>query len=193
MLQEITLSAQRTRLEPLRSEHAPALFKAEKHPEIFAFYPRPMATLGDIHNFIAETLDAQKLGVQLPFAIRDSETGDLVGSTRFMDYSALNRSAEIGATWLSSAVWRTRINTECKYLFLKHGFETLDLVRIAFKTDARNMRSQRAIERLGAQKQGVLRSQMILSDGFRRDSVFYSILDHEWLEIKARLEGFLSN
>ncbi len=152
-----------------------------------------MTSLDGVEAFIAEALEGQNRGAQLPFAIRDLELGSLVGSTRFMDYSAPNRAVEIGGTWLSSAVWRTRINTECKFLLLKHGFESLDLVRIFFKTDARNARSQRAIERLGAQKEGVLRSHMILPDGFRRDSVFYSILQSEWPTVKARLEGFLSN
>lgn len=193
MLQETTLSGKRARLEPLRIEHAPALWEAARAPEIWSFFPRRMTSLGDTEDFIAETLGFQELGLQLPFAIRDLASGDLVGSTRLMDFSAVNRSTEIGGTWLSSAVWRTRINTECKFLLLHHAFESLNLLRVYFKTDARNGRSQRAIERIGAQKEGVLRAHMILPDGFVRDSVFYSILDREWPGVQTRLEEFLSD
>lgn len=191
MLEEITLSGQRAQLEPLRIEHAPALWEAGQNPGNFEFFFRRIASLADIEAFIEQGLELQNRGVALPFAIRDLESGQLVGSTRFHDFSAPDRAVEIGATWLSSVVWRTRINTECKFLLLQHGFESLDLIRICFKTDARNFRSQRAIERLGAQKEGVLRHHMILPDGFRRDSVFYSILGGEWPDVKARLEGFL--
>ncbi|MBW3635635.1 MAG: GNAT family N-acetyltransferase [Armatimonadetes bacterium] len=193
MMQEIVLSGGRARLEPLRMAHAEALWQAAQAPEIWPFFFRPMASLEDIEAFIAEALEKQSRGEQLPFAVRDGESGKLVGSTRFMDFSATNRSAEIGATWLSPMVWRTRVNTECKFLLLRHGFEALGLVRIFFKADARNERSQRALERIGAQKEGVLRQHMILPDGFVRDSVYYSILDREWPDVRARLEGFLAN
>ncbi len=193
MLEEITLRGARVRLEPLRIEHATALWDAAQAPEIWSFFPRRMTSLSDAEDFISETLGFQKLGLQLPFAIRDLESGDLVGSTRLMDFNAANRATEIGGTWLSSAVWRTRINTECKFLLLRHAFESLNLLRVTFKIDARNERSQRAIERIGAQKEGILRAHMILPDGFVRDSVYYSILDREWLNVKTHLEGFLSS
>ncbi len=192
-MQEIVLSGQRARLEPLRMAHTEALWQVAQAPEIWPFFFRRMASLKDVEAFIAEALEKQSRGEQLPFAIRDGESGRLVGSTRFLDFSATNRSVEIGATWLSPMVWRTRINTECKFLLLRHGFETLGLVRVFFKTDARNERSQRALERIGAQKEGVLRQHMILPDGFVRDSVYYSILDREWPDVKARLERFLAN
>lgn len=193
MLQELTLRGQRAQLEPLRPEHAPQLWQAAQDPAIWPYFFRRMASLSDVEAFIAETLELQKRGTQLPFAIRDLESNRLVGSTRLMDFSAPNRSLEIGGTWLASAVWRTRINTECKFLLLRHGFESLALIRVFFKTDARNARSQRAIERLGASREGVLRHHMIMPDGFRRDSVYYSILESEWPDVKARLEGFLGS
>ncbi|PQV63480.1 Protein N-acetyltransferase, RimJ/RimL family [Abditibacterium utsteinense] len=193
MLQETTLSGERVQLEPLRLQHAPALWEAAQTPENFEFFFRRMASLVDIEAFIEQGLELQDRGVALPFAIHDLESGQLVGSTRFHDFSGPDRAVEIGATWLSSAVWRTRINTECKFLLLRHAFETLDLVRVCLKTDARNQRSQRAIERIGAQKEGVLRQHMILPDGFVRDSVYYSILDSEWPDVKSRLEGFLAS
>lgn len=191
MLSQIELAGVRAKLEPLTLEHAPALWDVARAPEIWSFFPRPLQSLRDVEAFIGEALDGQHQGVQLPFAIRDLELGRLVGSTRFADYSAPHRSAEIGWTWLSPAVWRTRINTECKFLLLKHGFEVLNLQRIFFKTDARNGRSQRAIERIGAQKEGTFRKHRICADGFVRDSIYYSIIDDEWPDIKAKLQKFL--
>lgn len=193
MLQEITLTGQRARLEPLRLEYAPELWQAAQGTGIFTYFFQRMESFGDIENFIEKALEGQNCGVALPFVIRDLESGKLVGSTRFHDFKAPDRAVEIGATWLSPAFWRTRLNTECKYLLLRHGFEDLGLIRICFKTDARNTRSQHAIERLGAQREGILRSHMIMPDGYRRDSVYYSILEAEWPGVKARLEGFLSN
>ena len=102
-----------------------------------------------------------------------------------------DRGLEIGSTWLAPEFRRTRINTECKYLLLRHAFETLGAIRVQFKTDSRNETSQRAIERLGAQKEGVLRNHMIMSDGYYRHSVYYSIIDSEWPTIKTRLEAFI--
>ena len=192
MLEPLTLSGTRASLEPLQMSHAPDLWRAAQDRQIWTYYPRRVESLDDMESFIAETLDAQKLGVQLPFAIRDLELNQWVGSTRLMDFSAENRGVEIGGAWLSSAVWRTRINTECKFLLLRHGFETLDLLRVFLKTDARNERSQRAIERLGAKREGTLRSHMILPDGFVRDSVYYSVLRAEWPSVKARMAGFLA-
>lgn len=103
----------------------------------------------------------------------------------------MNRHVEIGWTWLARACWRTPLNTECKYLLLKHAFEDWQCIRVQLKTDLRNERSQRAIERLGAVREGVLRKAVIVKDGYQRTSVYYSILDDEWAEVKARLEGFL--
>ncbi len=192
MLQEITLSGQRARLEPLRMIHATPLWHAAQAPEIWEFSQDPIHSLTDAEVFIESALKSERSGDQLPFAIRDLNSGHVVGTTRLADYSAFHRGAEIGWTWLSPDVWKTRINTECKFLLLQHGFETLNLLRICLKTDARNQRSQRAIERLGAQQEGVLRSHRVCPDGFVRDSVFYSILDREWPSVKRRLEGFLS-
>jgi RimJ/RimL family protein N-acetyltransferase len=193
MLQEKELVGERVRLLPLRSEHAGSLWEAAQSPEIWSYFPFIIGSLDEMKRFISVASEAHSRGVELPFAVVDQISGRLVGSTRFMDFNSVNRSAEIGATWLCPDAWRTRINTECKFLLLQHGFETLGLVRIFFKTDARNERSQRAIERLGAQREGRLRKHMILAGGFVRDSVYYSILDDEWPDVKARLQGFLSN
>ena len=111
-----------------------------------------------------------------------------IGMTAYLDIQPRNRGLEIGGTWLTPDVWRTAINTECKYLLLRHAFETLGCIRVQLKTDARNIRSQRAIERLGAVKEGVLRKHMIVKNGYERDTVMYSITDTEWPSVKANLE-----
>lgn len=144
-----------------------------------------------MQTWIEQALALQTRGEELPFAIINQNDGRTVGSTRLCDYQATHRNVEIGWTWLQPSVWRTSLNTECKYLLLRHCFETLNLVRVTFKTDARNERSQRAIERIGGVREGVLRRHRILPDGFIRDSVYFSILDCEWPGAKARLEEML--
>src|SRR5204863_8600494 len=119
------------------------------------------------------------------------ETGRAIGSTRLLDVRPADRQVEIGATFLARAYWRTSANTESKYLFLKHCFETLGCIRVALKTDGRNARSQEAIARLGAVREGVLRRHMRVK-GHQRDTVYFSILDDEWPAVKARLDARLS-
>lgn len=117
----------------------------------------------------------------------------IVGSTSYLNISLQNRSLEIGGTWLDPKVWRSSVNTECKYLLLKYGFEELNLIRVQFRTDTRNERSNRAIRRIGAQFEGTLRQEMIMHDGYIRDTHVYSILDKEWESVKARMLGNLRN
>ena len=187
----VALSGRRASLLPMTLPHVPALFAAGQDDQIWRYLPEHPRTLSDFHDWVQEALAAQEHGNELPFVIIDRETDQIVGSTRLLDMSVRHRQAEIGWTWHAPAVWRTRINTECKYLLLRHAFETLGLIRVCLKTDARNVRSQTAIERLGAVKEGVLRRHRILPDGFVRDSVYYSILADEWPAVKTRLEGFL--
>jgi len=130
-------------------------------------------------------------GTSVWFAVIDTATGQAVGVTSLMDIRRGDRGLEIGGTWLTPRVWRSAVNSECKYLLLRHAFEVLGCIRVQLKTDSRNTRSQRAIERLGAVKEGVLRKHMILHDGYTRDTVMYSIVDDEWPVVKARLEATL--
>jgi RimJ/RimL family protein N-acetyltransferase len=127
----------------------------------------------------------------LPFAIIERASGRAVGSTRFLDISEQHRHIEIGWTWLGRAYWRTALNTECKYLLMKYAFEELKCIRVQLKTDLRNVRSQRAIERIGGVREGVLRKAVIIKDDYQRWSVYYSILDDEWSGVKAMLEARL--
>jgi RimJ/RimL family protein N-acetyltransferase len=186
------LAGKRAKLLPMEREHAQALYEAGQHPEIWAYMPIRITTPEEMERFVEQALKAKAEGTEFPFVIVDQETGRIVGSTRFLDISLPNRHLEIGWTWHSPDVWRTRINTECKYLLLRHCFETLDLLRVQLKTDGRNLRSQRAIERIGGIKEGVLRRQRILHDGYVRDTVYYSILAEEWPDVKTRLEVFLT-
>ena len=141
--------------------------------------------------WIGDMLARQARGTDLPFAVVHLESGRAIGATRYMDIQPANRGLEIGGTWYGRAFQRTAVNTEAKYLLLGHAFEHLGCIRVQLKTDRRNERSQRAIERIGAVREGVLRHNLIMPDGYRRDSVYFSILAEEWPGVKARLEEML--
>jgi RimJ/RimL family protein N-acetyltransferase len=190
----VRLTGERVELVPLETAHVAALFEAGRSPEIWEYMPMRVATGDDMARLVREALEAQAQGRELPFVVRDrAAAGRVVGSTRFLEITPAHRGIEIGWTWLSPDVWKTPINTECKYLLLGHCFETLAMIRVQLKTDLRNVRSQRAIERLGALREGVLRHHRIMPDGYLRDSVYYSILAGEWPQVKAKLEGLLQN
>jgi RimJ/RimL family protein N-acetyltransferase len=192
-VEPIMLTGNVVRLEPLAAEHAAGLYEAGRDPSIWRYMPAdPSASVASMTAWIEDALRAREAGTQLPFAIFELASGALVGSTRYLNISPPDRGLEIGWTWLTPHVQRTVVNTECKYLLLRHAFEVLNAIRVQFKTDGRNIVSQRAIERLGAVREGVLRKQMILPDGYQRDAVLYSIIDTEWPAVKARLEAFLT-
>ncbi len=185
----VTLQGRWARLEPLALAHAAELFEVAQEPEIWAYMPVPTPRrVDDVRAWIQDALAMQARGSVLPFAITDHATNQAIGSTRYLDISEHDRHVEIGWTWLGKNFWRTPINTECKYLLLQYAFETLGCIRVSLKTDLRNERSQRAIERIGAQREGVWRRVVIMHDGYQRSSVFYSILDNEWTSVKARLQ-----
>ncbi len=189
----VTLEGEAVRLEPLDSRHAADLFAAGRDEEIWRYMPRPaFCDAADVASWIAETLQAAANGSEIPFAIVDRASGRAAGSTRFLDIQRAHSSLEIGWTWLAKAHQRTRMNTECKYLLLRHAFEDLGAIRVQLKTDGRNLQSQRAIERLGAVREGTLRKQRRLWDGYVRDTVYFSVLDDEWPLVKQRLEEFLA-
>ena len=146
-------------------------------------------SLPAIEAWISAALQEQAVGMVLPFAIIDLATGYAVGSTRYMTIAVRDRGLEIGWTWLSAQVQRTGVNTECKYLLLRHAFETLGAIRVQLKTHHDNVRSQRDIERIGATREGVLRNHMIMPDGSYRHSVYYSVIESEWPRVKGRLEA----
>jgi RimJ/RimL family protein N-acetyltransferase len=190
--QPVTLSGTAIRLEPLALRHAPDLLQASAEKSIWSYMPLSgFPDLQAVEDWIQASLAAQAAGTDLPFAIVLPDTNVAVGSTRYMDIRRPHRGLEIGWTWLAPGVQRTRVNTEAKYLLLKNAFEQLGAVRVQLKTDARNIRSQRAIERIGGVMEGAHRRHMVTWDGHIRDTVYYSILDSEWPAVKRRLEAIL--
>ena len=191
-LEPLTLTGTRVRLEPLKLRHAAGLYDAGNDPRIWEHLPYAIERRHHAEHFAAAALEGQERRGELPFAVIDLESNKLVGSTRFMAVVPEHRRLEIGWTWYAPAHWRTATNTECKYLLLTHCFETLGTVRVEFKTDILNLRSQGAISRIGATREGVLRKHLQRKDGSWRDSVYFSVIDDEWPTVKARLEGLLS-
>ena len=188
-LKPVVLSGHLVRLEPMHEKHLKDLSEVGLDPEIWRWmlYGQ-MTTEQDLKNWIKEILGRQAKGKDLPFSVFQISSGRAIGCTRFMNVEAIHRSLEIGGTWYGRAFQGSGVNAEAKYLLLTYAFETLGCVRVQFKTDARNIQSQRAIERLGAVKEGVLRKHMILPNGSIRDSVYYSILDDEWPGVKQHLQ-----
>ena len=187
----VTLEGRHISLEPLAERHAPDIFEAMQDEDVCRYlsWPPPKAldeTLALIRQ--AEDLTARRESVV--FAQIWKATGRAIGSTRLLDVRPNDRQVEIGATFLAREYWRTPANTESKFLFLRYCFETLGCIRVALKTDGRNIRSQEAITRLGAVREGTLRKHMNVR-GYQRDTVYFSILDTEWPAIKTRLEARL--
>ncbi len=190
----ITLTGRVVRLEPLSLAHVPDLAEAGKDPAIWKhMLYGELTDEPAMRAWVKMMLDWQSKGADLPFAVVHLGSGKAVGATRYLNIERHNRGLEIGGTWYGAAYQRTAVNTESKYLLLRHAFEDLGCIRVQFKTDLRNVRSQKAIERLGAVKEGVLRSHMVRRDGSARDSVYYSIIESEWPAVKARLEAMLTS
>jgi len=188
----VTLTGSVVRLEPLSEQHAPDLTVAAHDERIWRYmlyaYPEDEEKM---LAWVRDILARQAAGADLAFAVIHLASGRAIGATRYLEIRPEHRSLEIGGTWYATGFQRTAVNTECKYLMLKHAFEVLGCIRVQFKADARNLRSLRAIERIGAVREGVLRNHYILPDGCYRDSVYFSILDNEWPKVKERLEEML--
>jgi RimJ/RimL family protein N-acetyltransferase len=190
----IVLQGKFIRLEPLNEAHVPDLSIAGRDKSIWQYMLYgPVIDLPRMRSWVEDMLNRQKRGTDLPFAVILKESGKAIGATRYIDIRPSDRGVEIGGTWFAIEYQHTVVNTESKYLLLKHAFETLGCIRVQFKTDLRNERSQQAIERLGAVKEGVFRNHMVLLDGTIRHSVYYSIIDAEWPAIKINLEQKINN
>lgn len=189
----VILEGEHVRLEPLDISHATDLFEAGNDKAIWRYklVAQPEA-VSDVRTWIDEILKSVATGREIAFAIIHKADKRAIGSTRYLDIQPGHKTLEIGWTWLGRNYQRTAVNTECKYLLLSHAFEKLGAVRVQFRTDMRNEKSKRAIERIGAIKEGVLRKSHTTHTGFVRDSVYYSIIDDEWPAVKQRLEGFLA-
>jgi RimJ/RimL family protein N-acetyltransferase len=187
-LEPIVLEGRGVRLEPLSLEHASGLSAAVADGKLwelwFTSVPRP----GEMSAYIEDALDGQREGHMLPWAVRDIASGAIVGATRYHDVVPEIDRVEIGYTWYAERWQRTRMNTTCKLLLLMHAFDTLGCKVVGLRTDSFNVRSQRAIEGLGAKKDGVIRHFKARSDGTVRDTVIYSILAGEWPDVRRHLE-----
>jgi N-acetyltransferase len=189
----IMLTGEHVRLEPMTENHIAGLAEIGVGQPFWHFMVYGnIHTPDDMRNWVLDILSRAKNGTDLPFVAIHLASGRVAGATRYLNIMPKDRGLEIGGTWYGPEFQRTAVNTECKYLLLRHAFETLGCIRVQLKTDLRNERSQRAIERIGAVKEGVLRNHMILPDGYYRHSVFFSILDIEWPNVKKRLEAMLS-
>ena len=188
----VTLQGKHVRLEPMTQAHTLALAEIGVGQPFWDFMVYGnLNSVEDMGNWVRDILSRAETGTDVPFIAMHLATGSIAGATRYMNIMPKDRGLEIGGTWYGPDFQRTVVNTECKYLLLRHAFETLGCIRVQLKTDLRNERSQKAIERIGGVKEGVLRNHMILADGRIRHSVFYSILDTEWEGVKKRLEEML--
>ena len=179
-------------LDPIDERHAPGIFEAMRDEEVCRYlaWPPPK-TIDETLTLIREARDDMARGHTVVYAQIWNDSGRAIGSTRLLDVRPKDRQVEIGATFLARDYWRTPANTESKLLFLRYCFETLGCVRVALKTDGRNLRSQEAIARLGAAREGTLRRHMNVR-GYQRDTVYFSILEDEWPEVKRRLQARLA-
>jgi len=187
------LQGQRVRLEPLAYTHAADLFANCARPEVWAYLPTAMPrTEEEFRREIWSALAHRDAGLREPFAVIDLATGTAIGSTSFLDVVPEEYRLEIGWTYYATEYWGSGVNAECKFLLLAEAFEGRGCQRVALKTDVRNERSQRAIERLGAQPEGLLRNHRLRPDGSWRSSMLYSILADEWPVVKQRLAVMMS-
>lgn len=190
-VQPVTLEGRRVRLEPLSLDHLDALWAVADDPDLWRYTLGRIATREDLAAYVAAALADQAQGTGLPFATVDLPSGRVAGSTRFLNVSLRDLRVEIGHTFVGRPFQRTAVNTEAKYLMLRHAFETWGCVRVELRTAARNERSRAAIRRIGATEEGILRRHARMHDGTWRDTVFHAVLDGEWPDVRARLEGML--
>ena len=178
-----TLENEKIKLIPLEVHHSAALLKAND-PEIWRFMFSEITTLEQMEQWVTAAIRLRNQQTAFPFAVVLKEQNRIIGSTRLFEINLSQKSCELGSTWYSKDHQRSFVNSNCKYLILRYCFESLGMLRVQLKTDERNHRSQKAIERLGAVKEGVLRKERILSDGYVRNAVLYSIIDEEWPSVK---------
>jgi N-acetyltransferase len=184
-----TLTGRTIELQPLQQSHAAALLDAAADGQLWNMKLTVVPGPGTVDTYIATALAGREAGTVMPFVIVLRDSGRIVGSTRFWKIDRANRKMEIGHTWLSESVQRSGVNTEAKYLLLTHAFEVMRAVRVQFTTDELNEKSRAAILRIGAKQEGIVRNERIMPDGRVRNSVRFSIVEGEWLEVKAMLQA----
>ena len=192
-LQPVVLQGSQIYLEPLERLHTAELFAVGKEPVIWRFQPRgPFDSEDDAKQFVERALSSRDFGGELPFVIRLSRNHELIGTTRYRNIQPRHRSVEIGYTFIHPSHWWRGAGTEAVFLLAQHAFENLDAGRVWFMTDARNYWTQKALDRGGVTREGVLRRHLRMSDGFIRDSVVYSVISEEWPVLKKRAQALFS-
>jgi N-acetyltransferase len=191
-LSPVILEGRGIRLEPMTEDHLDDLITASKDGKLWELWYTVTPPPDGMRGYVTDALEGQKNGTMLPWVVREAKGGTIVGTTRYHDVMAAVDRVEIGYTWYSQSYWRTHVNTTCKLLLLQHAFDTVGCKVVGLRTDNFNFRSQRAIEGIGAKKDGVIRHFGLRKDGTARDSVMYSILATEWRDVKRHLELRLS-
>ena len=187
----VILEGRVVRLEPMTIDHVDALCRVGLDPSLWALTTTRVETRDDMQRYVEIALVEQAAGTALPFVTKARASGEVIGSTRFANIVHEHARAEIGWTWITPRWQRTAMNTEAKYLMLRHAFERMECRRVELKTNALNARSRAAMLRMGATEEGTLRRHMINADGSPRDSVYFSVIAEEWPTVRARLEGML--
>jgi RimJ/RimL family protein N-acetyltransferase len=190
-IEPVVLEGAHVRLEPLSRGHHAGLCEIGLDEALWRWIPVPVVTAADMATYVEKALAEQASGVSLPFVLVEKASGRLIGSTRYMNIDTTHHRVEIGCTWVALAWQRTAVNTEAKYLLLRHAFETLGCIRVELKTDSLNSQSRAAILRIGAREEGTFRNHMVTASGRIRHTVYFSIVDSEWPEVKPRLESRL--
>src|SRR5882724_4058457 len=191
-VEPVVLEGAHVRLEPLSRAHLAGLYEVGLAEELWRWIPLPVQTPNDMAGYIDLALREQANGVSLPFVQIEKDSGRVIGSTRYMNIEKVHHRVEIGCTWIGREWQRTAVNTEAKYLLLRHAFETLGCMRVELKTDSLNEKSRAAILRIGAKEEGTFRNHMVTASGRIRHTVYFSIIDSEWPAVKARLEAKLN-
>lgn len=186
-IQPVTLAGERVTLRPLSLNDVPALTAVGTDEDTWHWVPTRVRDEAEMRAYVEDALALQAKGSALPFAIIDETSGRIAGSTRYGNVELAHKRLEIGWTWLGPEFRRSPVNTEAKFLLLRHAFETLGMNRVELKTDALNERSRQAIRRIGAKEEGILRSHVITWSGRLRDTVYYSVIAPEWPAVKAEL------
>lgn len=192
-IKPVTLEGTHVRLEPVRRDHVAALWGVGAYEEIWRYMPYTIRSEDDMRTFIEAELRKQQAGLTLRFATMVTTSAQPVGSTSYLNIDRQHRRLEIGGTWITPSWQRSAVNTEAKYLQLSHAFETLGCIRVEFKTDSLNVKSQQALARLSAVQEGTLRNHMVMPDGRLRHSVYFSIVESEWPSVKAHLEQLMAS
>jgi N-acetyltransferase len=188
IVEPVTLTGQYVQLEPMLPAHREMLADVGLDKELWRWIPDPVHTREEMFAYVDAALAQQVSGLSLPFTIVERASGKVIGSTRYANIERVHRRVEIGWTWVAPAWQRTPVNTECKYMLLRHAFETLGCIRVELKTDSLNEKSRKAIGRIGAREEGIFRNHMITSTGRIRHSVYFSVVDSEWPTVKRALE-----